>query len=270
MANYEAKQIGKVKGLGTAYEVSAPLDKQIEAFNDVGIVSLASPEEEAILRIAGVSNKYSRTSMAPVGVKGEKPILYRVSPFMNPAMTRVAVGAHGSGKYPSLDRDFYEAVEGIAKADEGLEPEDRRAIVLQSSDNFDLSPEMEEARFIFGNSTAKYFDKFSHKVIPFYNLPLEDTPKGKCAVNYLWFDGPQDGSVLDAGDGDLDDDVRASGVLRSAVGASSGISNPTLTQIRKANLEAIPRVFEQEGLSRLSDLVGDSLNRELLETLRKK
>lgn len=269
MADYKAKQIGKVKGLGTAYEVSAPLDEQIEAFNDVG-ATLASPEEEAILRIAGVSNKYSRTSMAPIGVKGEKPILYRFSPFMNPAMAGVAIASHRAGKYPVLDREFYDMVKDIAEKDNSMEPEDRRAIILRNSDDFNLTPEMEEARFILGNSTAKYFDKFNLNSIPFYNLPLGDTPKNKCSVNYLWFISPQNGSSLNARDRYLDADCRASGVLRSAVGASSQISRPTLTQIKNVNSKVIPDVLNELGLSGLPNEVSKSLNKGLLEKLRKK
>lgn len=270
MADYKAKQIGKVKGLGTVYEAIAPLDKQIEAFNEVGIHSLASPEEEARIRIAGVSNNYTRTNMVPVGVKGEKPILYRSSPFMNPAMASVAVAFHRAGKYPALEREFYDTVKSIAEQDRGMEPEDRRAIILQSPDNFDLTPEMEEARFILGNSTAEYFDKFNHNSIRFFNLPLRDVPKGKCFANYLWFYNPQNGSLLLARNSYLYNEFRASGVLRSAVGASSQTSKYTLTQVKNANTKVIPDVLDAEGLIGVSNLVIEPLNKGLLEKLRKR
>ncbi len=83
---YEAQNVGEVKGLGTIYRVDAPLDKQLQAFRKVGINTLATPEEIAQIRLAGIADNWSRTSVAPIAIKGGKTILFKNSPLMNPLM----------------------------------------------------------------------------------------------------------------------------------------------------------------------------------------
>jgi len=222
MTNYKARKVGDVKGLGVIYQVAAPLHEQISAFQRAGVGHpyLVTPEETAIIRLGGVSNDYTRTNMAPVGVKGENPILYRASPLMNPAMASLAVSAHRNGKYPALPREFYEVVKGIAENERGLEPEDRTAHILSSAEDYSLTPEMEDTRFILGKPMQKYFDRFKHTSIPFLNLQTKDAPKGECLVNYLWFYRPDDGSRLYARGRDLYYEGRAFGVSRDAATSS--------------------------------------------------
>ena len=163
MVDYEANEVGKVDGLGIIYQVHAPLHKQILALNKKGVEhpSLVSPEETGLIRLAGLSNDWTRTSMAPIAVKGENQILYRVSPFMHPLMAEHAVKFHASGNYPTLNRVFYEIAKETAKAELGLEPEDRTAHILSNRGDYGLTPEMDDARFILGRITKKYFEKFN-------------------------------------------------------------------------------------------------------------
>ncbi len=95
---YKARKIGTVEGLGDIYQVAAPLDKQLQAFADKGIHTLAAHDEVAQIHLAGVSEDYSRTSMAPIALKGEKTILVRDSILMAPLMASAAVRDHASGK----------------------------------------------------------------------------------------------------------------------------------------------------------------------------
>jgi len=269
MVNYEARKVGDVKGLGIVYQVNAPLDEQISAFKRAGVEHpyLVTPEETATIRLAGMSNDFTRTSMAPVGVKGENPILYRASPLMNPAMASLAVIAHRNGKRFALPREFYEAVRQFAEEDRGLEPEDRRAIVLSSAENYSLTPEMEDTRFILGKPMQKYFDRFKHTSIPFLNLETKDVSKNECAVNYLWFNRPDNDSQLYARNRYLDNEHRAFGVRRDAVSNAQN-SGYSLTEIGKASSEVIPVVFDNEGVRGLTPLVARGLSKGLLERLR--
>ncbi|MBS3092103.1 hypothetical protein J4466_01650 [Candidatus Pacearchaeota archaeon] len=211
---YEAKEIGDIEGLGKIYQVGAPLHKQIHALKEKG-ARLVTPEETARIRIAGLSNDYTRTSFAPVGVYGEKPVLIKESPFMNETMAVMAVNAHARNEYPTQNREFYEIARETAEGQLSLEPEDRTAVILQNMEDYNLTPEMDDAKFILGNQTADYFKKFNHPSIKVYLLDqglMKKLPRDKCAVNYLWFDWPDVGSGLGCRDWGLGGDDRAFGV----------------------------------------------------------
>ena len=270
MVDYEANEVGKVDGLGIIYQVHAPLHKQILALNKKGVEhpSLVSPEETGLIRLAGLSNDWTRTSMAPIAVKGENQILYRVSPFMHPLMAEHAVKFHASGNYPTLNRVFYEIAKETAKAELGLEPEDRTAHILSNRGDYGLTPEMDDARFILGRITKKYFEKFNHPSIPFRNLPTDDIPKDKCRVNYLWFGRPEYCSNLNARYRYLDDDNRAFGVLRKSAEGASQSADYSLSNVRDAVLIAIPGTLEELGLLGVNDNVSGRLPSKVLEILR--
>ena len=267
---YEAKPIGEVEGLGLVYQVYAPLDRQILAFQNVGIKHpfLVTPEETAMIRLAGLSSNYTRNCIAPVGVKGEAPLLYKPSILMNPEMAIIAVKSHLEGKYPALDRAFYEVLKERAKTELGLAPEDRTAQVLQSNEDYDLTPEMDDARFLFGKQTAEYFKRFKHPSIKLYNLPTTETPKDKCSVNYLGFVRPKDGSELSFGKWFLDNDGRAFGVLRKSAEGTSQNSGYSLTNVKTAIVTAIPETLEALGLSGVKDIVAGKLEEDILGILR--
>ena len=257
---YEAKSLGKVKGLGEIFQVCAPLDKQIKALAKVGVREpyLATPEQVANIRLAGTSLDFSRTSFAPVKAKGEPTILYRDSPLMNPLMAVVVVNAHRNLEYPLFSRDVYEAVRGIAKSQEGLAPEDRDAHILQGkADNegkFQLVPEADDTRFILRKATSDYFKKFSHVSIPFYDITA-DLPKDKSAVNYLWFSRPDLGSGLGARDGGaLDGGRRAFGVYDRAEGTQKNLGY-TLTEIGQAVDKSVPQFCERKKIVGLESLI---------------
>ena len=270
---YEAQKVGEVKGLGIIYRVDAPLDNQIEAFKKVGITApfLATPEEMAEIRLAGVPDNWSRTSVAPIATKGGKTILFKYSPLMNPLMAVSAVTAHRNGVCPTMGREVYEAAEAIAKSQEGIEPEDRTAVFVSQDGDFSLTPKMEQTRFLLGRQTTPYFAKFVNGgkdgKIPFYNLSGE--AKDKSTVNYLWFYDPHCESNFLAGDLSLNNDVRAFGVLRNAEGSAKN-SGYSLTEIAKANSEVIPVVFQEVGMSGLTNLIARPLNKGLTEELRRR
>ena len=267
---YEAQKVGEVKGLGDIYRVDAPLDKQLQSFEKVGIRTLATPEQVAQIRLAGISDSWSRTNVAPIAIKGGKTILFKNSPLMNPLMAVSAVNAHRNNEYSTLGREVYDSAEAIAKSETGIEPEDRSAIILSQDGDFAIKTDSDEARFLLGKHDQKYFGKFVRDgekgQIQLYNLA--SSSKDKAIVNYLWFGGPLGGSVLGCRGGDLDGDDRAFGVLNSAEGSAQK-NGYSLTEIGKANSEIIPVELERAKVSGLTSMLSRGLNKSLLEKLRK-
>jgi len=216
---YEAIELGNVKGLGDVYQVGAPLDKQIQAFEKVGIKApyLPSLEQVARIRLSGLSNDSSRTSIAPIVIKGEPIILSKDSPLMNTLMARYAVSQHKIEKYPSFQgTDIYEQAREIAIEDSSLLPEKRRAIILPHNEDFILTPQTEEVIFLLGEATQEYFNRFTKNTngrIKFYNL--KQSEKNQTLVNYLWFYNQRDDSGVNAGDRNLFSGYRSFGVLDS-------------------------------------------------------
>ena len=211
---YEAIKLGNVEGVGDVYQAIAPLDKQIQAFEKVGIKApyLPSLEQVARIRLSGLSNDSSRTSIAPIAIKGEPTILSKDSPLMNPLMARYAVSQHKNGKYPSFQgTDIYEQAREIAIEDRLLSPEKRRAIILSYNENFILTPQTEEVIFLLGEATQEYFNRFPNRQISFYNV--KQSEKNQTLVNYLWFYDPCDDSNVDARYRGLFNDYRSFGVV---------------------------------------------------------
>ena len=231
---------------------------------------LVSLGETCRVRLAGLSNNWTRTRVAPVAVAGEAPILYKLSPFMNAEMARIAVDAHSQGKYPTFSRKFYEGVRERAKRELSLEPEDRIAYALSSNEDYDLTPEMDDTKFLLERETKEYFERFNHNSIRLYNLSdiPEDLAKDECIVNYLWFAWPEDGSGLDCGDMDLVSTGRAFGVLRKSAEGTSQNSDYSITSVRDAVKASIPRFCSQKSIDGLRGMF-DPFEEVVLEELRK-
>ncbi len=264
---FKAEKVGKIDA-GNVFYLAAPLNNQIEAFREEGISApyIALPEDVVGIRLAGVSDYGTRTSLTPLAVKGENTILYKGSPWMSsPEMAMIAVQAHRNGKFPQLPREFYEAVKELAKTQEGVEPEDRTAIILSWKGDSKLTPEMPETRFALGRNAKAYFDFNKHQSIPFWDLTSDS--KDATDVNYSWFGVPQNGSNLVARDGSLYYHDYAFGVFRNAEGIAKN-SGYTLSQIGKANSEIIPAVLSETSLSGLTDKIARPLSKGLLEKLR--
>ncbi len=264
MAN-EVEKIGSVEGLGDIYESQPlPADKQLVAFIEKGINRYASPGEVTRTRIASISTKSSRTSMAPIAVRGANTILYRFSPLMNPLMIQRAVNLHRKGEYLAIP-GAYEEAEAIARQEEGLEPEDRTAIILPQKGDFPLTPETEATRFILERPAKQYFEIFGHTKIPLLDLSTDSEVP---IINYLWFGRPEGGSFVSLRYRGLYGDDVAFGVLPTGV-ASAKKFGYDLTQIRDANLEAIHAVLRNIGVHALEEMLTKPLTDGLLKELRK-
>lgn len=210
---YKAQKIGNVKGLGDIYQVTAYLDHQLLAFTRVGINSLAAPDEVAQIRLVGVSNDYSRTSIAPIAINGGKTVLVRDSPLMNPLMASAAVKAHANGRYFETSKEVYEAAEALANSQDSLAPEDRSALIVSQAGDFQLTSEMPESLFILRKQAKPYFGKFTQGQIPFCGIT--SSSKDSATINYLGFSSPRVDSGLSCGYRSLGGDGRAFGVLDS-------------------------------------------------------
>ncbi len=219
---YTAEKVGEVRDLGDIYRVDAPLDKQLKAFAKLGISDLASADEIAQIRLAGIQEAYSRTSIAPIAMKDKKTILFRESPLMNILTAGLAVKAHRKGEYFTMPAEIYEFAEQIANEDSGIEPENRRAIFTSKNEDYSLTQEMDETRFLLRNHNIPYFDKFVKNgkkgKIPFCNLKSDI--KDEAIVNYLWFVSPDCGSDFGCVSRSLDYSCRAFGVLHAAEGSA--------------------------------------------------
>ena len=211
---YEARKIGKVKGLGDIYQVTAPLDEQLRAFADKGIHTLAAPDEVAQIHLAGVSKDYSRTNMAPIALKSEKTILVRDVILMNHLMASTVVRHHKNRGYFETCRKVYEAAEALARSQESMYPEDRSALIVSQREGFVLTPEMPESQFILRKQTEPYFDRFDNGTMKFSNLYRY--LDRKVIINYMWF-GPSISNycLLDCIWLGLDKDDVVYGVLRN-------------------------------------------------------
>ncbi|MBI5804114.1 hypothetical protein HY450_02630 [Candidatus Pacearchaeota archaeon] len=112
---------------------------------------------------------------------------------------------------------------------------------------------MPETRFALGRRTREYFDKkmkrFGKESIPFYNF--EETSSEQTDVNYVGFYCPQYGSNLSCRDMDLRSSDSAFAVLRKT--REGGSREPSLTDIRDANVRAVARFLEQRHLTSLAD-----------------
>jgi hypothetical protein len=268
---YEVKPIGEVEGLGLVRQVYASLDKQILTLGNAGIKHpfLVTPEETAMIRLAGLSNDCTRTCIAPVGVKGENTLLYRPSIFMDPEMAAIAVSTHSQGKYPTLDRVVYEVLKERAKRELSLAPEDRTTQTLSSSEDYDLTPEMDDSRFLLGKQTAEYFKKFECPSIKLYNLPTAEISEDKCVVNYLWFGGPNLDSGFDCRNKALNLEDWAFAILIKNAKGTSENSGYSLTNVKDAVAAAIPETLVELGITGIENLgLEKDLEKRVLETLR--
>lgn len=276
--DHKAQKVGTLPGRGDIYQVAAPLDAQITLFIDKGIQYpfLPTVEQAVDIRLDGVfdepqkANDFTRTSIMPVALQGEPTILCKSSItipslLMNPAMARVAVAAHQRNQYVPIPQEFYEFVRNVARSQEGLEPEDRTALAISQPDDFDMTPEMDDARFCFGRRVKEYFEKKNHQTIKFYNLSASS--KKNAVVNYTWFNEPRSGSALNCRGGNLDNANGAFGVLvpREAGAQKTGY---TLTEIKNANSQILPIVLAEAKLSGLEAMLATILTNKLLERLR--
>lgn len=275
--HYKAQKVGTLPGRGDIYQVAAPLDQQLQAFMEKGIYSLPTIEQVVDIRLDGVfnepqkANEFTRTSIMPVALQGEPTILCKQSLqipslLMNPAMAAVAVAAHRRSEYVPVQKEFYEFVRDVARSQEGFELENRIAHTVSQSGDFDIASETDDARFCFGRRAQEYFKAKNHSKIRFYNLSAPS--KESAVVNYTWFDDPQFDSHLSCGYRCLYDVGRAFGVFWNAAEGSTQKIGYTLTEIQNANSKVIPIVLKEKGVPALEGMLTNSLNEELLKTLR--
>ena len=269
MANY----IGKLKDGREVFQNYLPLNEQIQDFHSLGIQHLASPDDIALIRIEGLSNEFSRTSMMPIRAKQKPTILTRLSELMSPLMAEVIMDAHRQGNYPDIFPDSsYDILEEKANTQSSLAPEDRDIHILEgkvdTQGKFFLTLEMDDTKFILRRNASAYFEG-RHTQIPFYDLP-DIARKGRTVANYVCFGESQSGSELGARYGDLYCDGRAFGV-RDKIGAAMQLNlGDNLTRIENASNDAIEqtaREMEIAGLLKFG--FSKKASATLLEILRK-
>lgn len=220
MPKLKARQLGKLDGFGEIYSVGpSNLDEQIAAFQAVGIEHpyFATPEEVAGIWTQKVSkHDWSRLSTCTVGMAGEKPILYKHSPLMNPAIAKFMSDGEDAGF--ALDSQFYTTLEKIAEREAKLPVERKTAQVLGTNKTYRLTYEMEEGQFLFG----RFAKDFLNANPVYIHSPLDNhlPEKRLCVAWPMWISSPRDDGVahigfgLDAWPGREQNINEALGILR--------------------------------------------------------
>ncbi len=260
----KAERIGEIDD-GDVYQVALPFDEQLDGFRQVGAI-LATPAQIAKIRLAGVSDDYSRTRFTPIALKGEPTVLTKDDLLINPIMAKAVVEAHKRGEYLFAHSGVYESARDIAKGQTD-EPEDRTAIILSQSGDYSLTPEMDESRFILENQTREYFkQKVPKGTISLLNL--QGDSKKQATINYLWFGGPQQyDSYLLCGSGDLNYHDGAFAVSPKTAEGGSQNSGFRLTEVRDANLRGIVKFLEQREITGLATIL-EGIDKAMLDELR--
>ncbi|MEK7549301.1 MAG: hypothetical protein AAB496_02325 [Patescibacteria group bacterium] len=217
-----AIKVGSVPRLGEVYRFSGPLPKQLGAFGNVGIPApyIVDSQDVTAMRLDSEIHDSTRTSVAPIALKGAPTILYRPSLIMMDfLMAEEAVSANASDRHLVVPRGYYDRAEARAKLEAGIAPEDRTTISLLSEGDLELRQGDDRARFILGAREEEYFERFGHRIITLENL--QGSSGQDASVNYLWFGDPQCGSGLDCGGRGLGDAGSAFGVRRVLAGEAS-------------------------------------------------
>ncbi len=134
-------------------------------------------------------------------VKGKPTILTYDSPLMTPNFAELALRSFSrNGQYLTLQDIYYEILEGTAKKESGLAPENRTVNVLEAkpceSGAISLTREMGDSRFILKNNTEEFFKRMNNKPVKFVDLPdvaLDNT----AIVNYTGVNSLADEVVFD-------------------------------------------------------------------------
>jgi hypothetical protein len=244
----KAVRIGELGGKEYWRAIGAPLDIQLGSLGLVGVREFADVGELVDLKLNGEklinpNEAYSRTRVMPVVANGANPVLVRNSILMNPDFARLAVEYHKRGEYPEfLDEIYFEQARETARIQLGLPPAERTHFELQTSEDFKIASGSDIAGFL-GIVPAYYETFHPNATITFYNLP-KNVQKGKSRVNYVWFNGPQDGSGLDARDQCLHCDDQAFGVR---VNDAEGVVRQKLAELKSIEQK---RREEYEALGR--------------------
>ena len=259
--------LGHVEGVGHVYQIALPFHEQLESFAAPEVrASLTNIANTARIRIAkrNEGGKWfcgTRTDLVALALKGEPTILTKIPMLTSPIMAEAIVTANRNGRYLEQPAEVFESARDLARLQVNREPEDRDTIILTGTGDYDITPEMIESKFAFGEATRPYFATFAHSSIHLSNLRGVSTEYA--TLNYVWFGNPLGGSVLilrgrslDSrqlyGDGDGWDGVRgcafgvrAEGASNEAIGENLGYS---LTDIRDANVRAVAKFLQEKGM----------------------
>ncbi len=148
--------------------IDAPFDEALQSLRREGVKNPITSEELAYARTYHPEGKQSvlmtRGSYTRAGfayMKGENPIRAPDSPLLNMSLAKQATQANRNNQYfATKNEKRYEQLAKLAKEDKSKEPEKRRAIVLPSRSNFQISSTKNPEVFanIFGRAGQEYLD----------------------------------------------------------------------------------------------------------------
>jgi hypothetical protein len=146
--------------------VDSPFDVALAGLRSKGIESPMTSEELAYARTYAQEGKESSlitngsyTKAGFVYIKGENPIRVINSPLLDKSLAEQATQANRNSQYFSTENTkMYEQFAKLAEKDKHKEPEKRKAVILPSRSQFQISPTQNPVVFanIFGKSGKEY------------------------------------------------------------------------------------------------------------------
>lgn len=192
--------------------VDAPFDEALQMLRKEGIKNPMTSNELAYARTYHPDGKESilmtRGSYTQAGfayTKGESPIRVQVSPLLDERLAKLATQANRESRYFSTENiEMYEKLARLAKEDKNKAPEKRRAIVLPSRTQFNISPKENQEVFanIFGKAGKKYLEFLGFDSLTVYLVDKStvDSQAGTLLTQEWLARLDGDSSVLGGGD----------------------------------------------------------------------
>ena len=190
----KARLIGTIEDLGDVYQADGSLAQQYSAFKDVGIRRLASSDEIAQIRVAGLTGQSSRTNIGVLSCPNIDDLLVRK--YIDFSSVSNLVEAHSNGRDLKEKLSLYCVLNELADKQRNLPPEEKdlffvsswrhRPILLDSDDPL--------SRFLFRNQTIPYFNQQGE--IHFHPAVIKSPEEAHPVLNCLSIDAAPYGSAV--------------------------------------------------------------------------
>ncbi|MEK6850486.1 MAG: hypothetical protein AABX85_02845 [Nanoarchaeota archaeon] len=170
--------------------VDAPFDEALQMLRKEGVKNPMTSKELTYARTYHPDGKKSTlmtsgsyTQAGFVYIKGESPIRVQVSPLLDERLAKLATQENRENRYFSTgNTEMYEKLAKLAKEDKNKAPEKRRAIVLPSRTQFNISLKKNQKVFanIFGKAGEKYLEFLGFDSLTVYPVDktIVDVQKG--------------------------------------------------------------------------------------------
>ncbi len=155
-------------------------------FRAIGIETPISIRDCSYIRLnlTGITDAGTLTCHAPICAKDSPTIVAKISPLIAKIeMADKLVDAHRKKEYCIFDDDksIYAEWEKIAREDKREKPEEQRAIILDTRENFEIHKDSDLAKFFWEDTREDYFEKCLRRedvlsgknLIPCWQIPVK-------------------------------------------------------------------------------------------------